>query len=195
VELRTVSAVVFDVGETLVDETAYWQEVADHAGVPRFTLFGLVGGLAGRGLDHRQAFELLGVEAPSIEPTLALYPDAVGCLERLRAAGRRVGAVGNMPESLEQPLRPFVDWTGSSRRWGVAKPSPVFFERVAEEAGVPAAEIAYVGDRVDNDVRPAKRAGMLAVHLRRGPWGYLQDASEADIRIDSLDQLPEALGV
>ena len=33
-ELRTVSAVVFDVGETLVDETAYWQQVADQAGVP-----------------------------------------------------------------------------------------------------------------------------------------------------------------
>jgi FMN phosphatase YigB (HAD superfamily) len=116
-----------------------------------------------------------------------------GCLERLRAAGYAIGAVGNMPESLEEPLRPYVDWTGSSRRWGVAKPSPVFFERVAEEAGRPPGEIAYVGDRVDNDVRPAKRAGMVAVHLRRGPWGYLHDAADADIRIDSLDQLPEAL--
>jgi HAD superfamily hydrolase (TIGR01509 family) len=195
VELRAVSAVVFDVGETLVDETAYWQEVADQAGVPRFTLLGLVGGMAGRGLDHREAFDLLGVAPPAVEPTLALYPDVVGCLERLRASGRQVAAVGNMPESLEVPLRPFVDWTGSSRRWGVAKPSPVFFERVAEEAGLPPAEIAYVGDRVDNDVRPAKRAGMLAIHVRRGPWGYLHDASEADLRIASLEQLPEALGV
>jgi hypothetical protein len=33
-----VTAVVFDVGETLVDETGMWEErAADAAGVPRFT--------------------------------------------------------------------------------------------------------------------------------------------------------------
>jgi hypothetical protein len=38
---------------------------------------------------------------------------------------------------------------------------------------------------------------MLAVHLRRGPWGFLQaewpGAAEADVRIDSLTELPAAL--
>ena len=42
---------------------------------------------------------------------------------------------------------------------------------------------------------PAKAAGMVAVHVRRGPWGYLQDASAADVRVDSLAELPEALGL
>jgi FMN phosphatase YigB (HAD superfamily) len=187
-----VTAVVFDVGETLVDETAHWQQLADEAGVPRFTLLGLVGGLAARGIDHREAFDLLGVAHPQLELQLELYPDAQGCLARLRAAGYSVGAVGNMPESLEEPLRPYVDWTGSSRRWGVAKPSPVFFERVAEEAGRPVAEIAYVGDRVDNDVLPAREAGLVAVHIRRGPWAYLQTGAGDGLRIRSLDELPEA---
>ena len=35
-------------------------------------------------------------------------------------------------------------------------------------------ELAYVGDRVDNDVLPAAAAGLVAVHVRRGPWGRLQ---------------------
>ena len=59
------------------------------------------------------------------------------------------------------------------------------------------AEIAYVGDRVDNDVVPAATAGMVAVFLRRGPWALLHarrpEASVARLTIDSLDELPEAL--
>ena len=54
-------------------------------------------------------------------------------------------------------------------------------------------EIAYVGDRVDNDVAPALAAGMVAVHVRRGPWGYLHDPPPAAIRIRSLAELPGAL--
>jgi FMN phosphatase YigB (HAD superfamily) len=53
--------------------------------------------------------------------------------------------------------------------------------------------IAYVGDRLDNDVLPARAAGMVAVHVRRGPWGYLHarrpEAAQAHLRIDSLDEL------
>ena len=90
-----------------------------------------------------------------------------------------------------------VDLIASSAGWGVEKPSPEFFARVAALAGEPPARIAYVGDRVDNDVAPAAAAGMVAVFLRRGPWGYLQashpDASRAAIRLDGLAGLPEAL--
>ena len=47
-----VKAVVFDVGETLIDETGLWERAADAAGVPRFTLMGVLGGLAARGERH-----------------------------------------------------------------------------------------------------------------------------------------------
>ena len=54
--------------------------------------------------------------------------------------------------------------------------------------------IAYVGDRVDNDVLPAAAAGLLAVHVRRGPWGRLQATPpEAALALDDLASLPEAL--
>jgi FMN phosphatase YigB (HAD superfamily) len=74
----------------------------------------------------------------------------------------------------------------------VEKPSAGFFERVLAEAGRPAREVAYVGDRVDNDVAPALAAGMVAVHLRRGPWGYLHEPPPGAIQIRSLDELPDA---
>jgi FMN phosphatase YigB (HAD superfamily) len=79
----------------------------------------------------------------------------------------------------------------------VEKPSPAFFGRVVKAARVPAREIAYVGDRLDNDVLPALAAGMIAVFIRRGPWGVIQsqsaDAARADIRIDSLSELADKL--
>jgi HAD superfamily hydrolase (TIGR01509 family) len=187
--------VIFDVGETLVDETGMWERAADAAGVPRFTFMGVLGGLAARGEQHRRVWDVLGV-APSASAWSVddLYPDVLPCLERLRSEGLRVGAVGNTPAETEELLRPHVDVLGSSGRWGVEKPSPEFFARVVAAAEHPPAEIAYVGDRVDNDARPAREAGMVAVHIRRGPWGYLHNGADVShVQIDSLDELPEAL--
>ena len=191
-----VKAFVFDVGETLVDETGMWERAADAAGVPRFTLMGVLGGLAARGEHHSRAWELLGVEHPAStwEPS-DFYPDALPCLDALRSQGFLVGAVGNTPAETEELLRDHVDLIGSSERWGIEKPAPEFFERIVEESGFAADEIAYVGDRVDNDIRPAIDAGMVAVHIRRGPWGHLFDAPPRAIRIRSLAELPEAVGV
>jgi len=63
---------------------------------------------------------------------------------------------------------------------------------IAEAACGPS-ELVYVGDRVDNDVVPAVQAGLVAIHIRRGPWGYLQDGAErAHAQIGSLDELPKA---
>ncbi|HEX5469146.1 MAG TPA: HAD family hydrolase [Gaiellaceae bacterium] len=192
-----LKAVVFDIGETLVDETRMWERAADSAGVPRFTLMGVLGGLAARGDHHDEAWALLGVEQPdsSWDPD-DLYSDAAPCLQRLRELGLVVGAVGNTPAKTEELLRDHVDVLGSSGRWGVAKPAPEFFARVVSAIGFGPEEVAYVGDRVDNDVRPARAAGMIAVHVRRGPWGYLQAGREdAHLRIESLDELPGALGL
>ena len=93
-----MKAVVFDAGETLVDETGLWQRAADLAGVPRFTLMGTLGGLISRGGHHSQVWELLGVERPhaDFEPE-DFYPDALPCLAGLRSRGLRVGVVGNTP--------------------------------------------------------------------------------------------------
>ncbi|HST16818.1 MAG TPA: HAD family hydrolase [Gaiellaceae bacterium] len=189
-----VAAVVFDVGETLVDETRNWESVADECGVPRFTLMALVGATIGAGESHHRALELLGIR-PSRRAFFndQWYPDAVPCLDRLRRLGIVVGAAGNMAIEHEELIRPHVDFVGSSERFEVEKPAPGFFTRVAELAGVAPERIAYVGDRVDNDVVPALAAGMVAVHMRRGPWGYLHEPPAGAIRISSLDELPAAL--
>lgn len=188
-----VEVIAFDIGETLVDETNAWQLAAEAVGVPAFTVMGVLGGLAARGEHHTVVWEILDVPPPRAQfGTNDFYPDALPCLKRLRESFV-VGAVGNTGVETEALLAPLVDFVGSSMRWGVEKPAPGFFARLVDEAGVPAEKIAYAGDRVDNDIVPALAAGMVAVHIRRGPWGYLHEPPAGAIRISSLDELPAVL--
>ncbi len=98
--------------------------------------------------------------------------------ESLKDQGLFVGLAGNQPAHAEATLRALdlpVDVIGTSHGWGVAKPSPAFFERVVAAGGGDASSILYVGDRPDNDVRPALEAGMKTCLIRRGPWGHILD--------------------
>ena len=198
-----VKAVVFDVGETLVDETRVWSLRADRAGVTRLTFFAALGALIERRADHRNVFELLGIEQWIDHIPYErgdLYNDAVPCISALRDSGYVLALVGNQPSRTESFLRECgldVDLVATSDSWRVAKPDTEFFRRIVNWIDIPAEAIAYVGDRVDNDVLPANAAGMVSVFIRRGPWGHLQatwpEAAEATIHIDSLDELPERL--
>lgn len=206
--------VVFDLGETLADETRNWANWADHLGVPTLTLFAAMGAVMSERRPHTDAFELIRpgfdfmAERDLMDATGRawsisvddLYPDALPTLAELREAGYKVAIMANQPKIAESLLADLpVDRFGTSAGWGVAKPDPRFFDRVVQEVGAPAESIAYVGDRIDNDVLPAKAAGMLAIHLRRGPWGIIQsqwpEAVEADLRIDKLTSLPPVLAV
>ena len=204
----------FDVGETLVDETRVWSMWADWLGVPRFTLMGVMGSVVERDEHHqrvfdyfRDNFDLDEAYAARREAGLAftlsvddLYPDVAGCFESLADVGFRLAISGNQPSQIEAPFMALglpVELVAASATWGVEKPSPAFFTRLADELRLPPGRIAYVGDRVDNDVLPARAAGMVSVFIRRGPWGYIHarrpDADLADIRIESLAELPPAL--
>jgi FMN phosphatase YigB (HAD superfamily) len=202
-----VDAVVLDIGETLVDETRIWESWADWLDIPRLTLLGMIGwGVAGD-VQPGQVLRLLRPDfdfrAEQVKRRAAgipdgfvaadLYPDAVPALRGLVAAGRLVGIAGNQPSRVEDFFRDLpVDLAlcASSGTWRVSKPDPLFFLRIAETLALPPSRVAYVGDRVDNDVLPALDAGMVAVHLRRGPWGYAHamrpEVERAHLRIESL---------
>jgi FMN phosphatase YigB (HAD superfamily) len=196
-----VNTVVFDIGETLVDETGLWTGWAQALGVPAFTLFGVLGGLAAQGRDHREFLSLLGspeVTAPGWVLTEDdLYADALPCLRTLRDEGWRIVVGGNQPEQLQRLIEGLglpADVVVSSGGLGVAKPDPRFFHLAAAAAGVSVGECVHVGDRVDNDVVGARAAGMLPVHVRRGPWGILHaDDPAVDLQVRSLTELPDLL--
>jgi FMN phosphatase YigB (HAD superfamily) len=208
---QVIDTVFFDVGGTILDESREFETWADWLGVPRHTLSAVFGAVIARGQDYRETFRVfrpdfdLAAERdrraaagkPDTFGEEDLYPDARACLTTLKGQGLFVGLAGNQPAQAETLLRDLdlpVDVIGTSGGWGVAKPAPAFFERVIREGGGDPSSILYVGDRPDNDVRPATAAGMKTCLIRRGPWGHILDLPEASeqalFRIDSLDELP-----
>jgi FMN hydrolase / 5-amino-6-(5-phospho-D-ribitylamino)uracil phosphatase len=202
--------VCLDVGETLIDETRIWATWAAVLRVPELTFFAALGATVADERDHRNVLEWFGGPdwrslAPEVERRYGgfreedLYPDARRTVERLRAAGYGVGVFANQPASRTAELRAIglqPDAMAMSDELVVAKPDPRFFARALERIGHPAAEeVAYVGDRVDNDVRPARAAGMRAVWIRRGPWGVIGEDRDGDAHlvVQTLDDLIERI--
>lgn len=203
--------VVMDVGETIVDETRVWSIWADMLGIPRLTFMAGFGAVLARGGEHRDVFELFNVADwrtawPEHEAIYGgfqaddLYPDAIPSMEALRSRGYRVAVIGNQPSSRTAELRRIgidAEVIAMSAEMGAAKPSPQFFERALELLGSPSpSSVAYVGDRVDNDVLPAVVAGMRAVWIRRGPWGFIERLPEGvspALIVASLTELVERI--
>ncbi|PSL55003.1 HAD superfamily hydrolase (TIGR01549 family) [Saccharothrix carnea] len=211
-----VTAVMFDVGETLLDDSREWGAWADWVGVSRHTFSTVLGAVTAAGRDNAETFQYfrpgfdvarerrLREEAGVGERIEEgdLYPDVRAGLTRLRELGVWVGVAGNQTARAAELLRGLklpVDGLATSGEWGVAKPAAEFFERVVEMTPVAAAgDVLYVGDHRDNDVVAAKAAGLRTALIRRGPWGYLWADDplvrrDADWVIDSLHDLPELL--
>ncbi|MBA3360908.1 MAG: HAD family hydrolase [Acidimicrobiia bacterium] len=209
-----IQAVVIDVGETLIDESRIWGRWADRLGVPPLTLMGLLGGMAALDRSHRDALELIRpgfdlareLERWALDDPDSLrerfdeddlYPDVRPGLDALVANGLSIHVAGNQPPAARETLLRMnlpVSSIFNSHELGAEKPSPEFFNAVIDLAGGLAPAILYVGDRLDNDVLPARRAGMRTVLMRRGPWGYLHaerpEAGLADAVCNSLLELP-----
>jgi FMN phosphatase YigB (HAD superfamily) len=205
--LHRIRAVVFDLGETLLDETEMWGSWADRLGVPRFTFFAVAGALIERGQHPSRALELLGLGSQR-EAVLGtyrlgpghLYPDAAPCLKRLRDLGFVTAVAGNQPADLQGQVAGLglpVDVVTSSTELEAEKPDAEFFIRLAGRLGMQPGEAAYVGDRVDYDIVPAAGAGLATILVHRGPWAALQaarpEASRADAVVTSLDEVPDAM--
>ena len=208
-----ITAVVFDVGETLVDETREYGTWADWLGVPRHTFSSVFGAVIALGLDYREAFQYFrpGFDLETERSRRAdagqpetfgegdLYQDARPAMAALRDMGVWVGVAGNQTSRAGAILRKLdlpADMIATSDDWGAVKPDASFFRAIIGSAPCDAAGIVYVGDRVDNDLKPAKAAGMRTAFIRRGPWGYIWEGhpdmpAVADWRMTTLAELPE----
>lgn len=196
--------IVFDVGGVLVDEARVIRGWAEVLGLKEaaFILALKRGIAAGRGIGgtireiapgldiktHRA--RLAGLEIPGESD---LYPDVRTGFAALRNAGFRIGVAGNQPDGVAEALASLelgVDFIATSHQWGVSKPDPAFFGRVLQATGAEAARVAYVGDRVDNDVEPARAAGLHPVFIPRGIWGEVQATDARDVRrVETLLEL------
>jgi HAD superfamily hydrolase (TIGR01662 family) len=203
--------VCLDVGETLIDETRVWTTWAHLIGVTPLTFMAVLGVVVAEGIDHGETFVRLGF--PRWRERHAefarefggfrsddLYPDALPALQALRAAGYCLAIVANQPASRTAELRALgfdVDLMAMSDEFGFHKPSPEFYSHALQMMGSPdPSSVAYVGDRLDNDVNPAAAAGMRPIWVRRGPWAALGPGAPGSgtLVVNSLSEVVDRIG-
>jgi len=200
--------VVLDVGETLIDESRTWRAWADELGIPQLTFMSAFGAIVARGQGYQDILQYFPVDdwrvhRDAVEARLGgfqledLYPDVLSSLATLRECGYRLAIIGNQPAERKAQLQAIgveAEVMAMSETMGVMKPDPDFFRASLGLLGDPApGTVAYVGDRIDNDVLPSSAAGMRAVWLRRGPWGIVptETPAQAALVVDSLEELAE----
>lgn len=198
-----IKRIFFDVGSTLVDETeAYDHRVRDMVAGTAITFqeFDKVRiALARQGFDgNSEAIKYFGLEkTPWHSEDEIPFSDAQSTLEALCRKGHKLGIIANQNPGLEKRLenwglRQYFEVIAASAEIGYAKPDKEIFEWAFKLAECTAQESVMVGDRLDNDIIPAKSLGMKTVWVKNGLAKY-QDADlgkgVADHQIDSLSEL------
>lgn len=210
-----IKSVVFDIGETLLDDTREWNAWADWLSVPHHTFSAVVGAVVGSGRDNREAFSYFDrnfdIESARQDREAAgcsqvvmksdIYPDVWPTLDVLRMDGYWVGVAGNQTRSVGEGLRALglpVDGIATSAEWGVGKPDAGFFRKLISFAGHQPREILYVGDHPDYDIVCGRQSGLQTAMIRRGPWGHLwadtaRVKANANFILNNLSDLPQLL--
>ncbi len=194
-----VKWVFFDVGSTLVDERAVYehrfQEIARQAGVSYDEVYEAALELYKDGKKgDKEIAKHLNVNLPRWDSSKEVpYPDAVPCLAAL-SQRYKIGIIANqLPGTVQRladyGLLPYIALVAASAEEGVAKPDFRIFEIALERSGCSPGEAIMVGDRMDNDIIPAKQLGMKAVWIRQGFGKYANPEVQPDYTVDSLTDL------
>ncbi|OAI39124.1 hypothetical protein AYO38_08130 [bacterium SCGC AG-212-C10] len=110
-------------------------------------------------------------------------------LQDLHGRGLRLGLAANQPATVIAKLEAhgiaqLFSHREVSGHHGYRKPDVRLFLRACEDLEVTPEECIMVGDRIDNDIAPARLLGMRTVLFRTG--------RHIPQRPRSLDELPEA---
>ena len=213
--------VFFDIGWTLVDETEAhrrrWQGVRDllagfGIGCSVDDLMGLLeeASTAFARSPFLYALEKMGLSGGQREEIVRyarfdhkhefFYPGACEMLPDL-ARAYSLGIIANQSQGTydrlaERGIASAFPVVIASAEFGVSKPDPRIFEAAIARAGCEPHEAVMVGDRLDNDIGPAKRLGWRTIRVRQG-LARLQEprepAEQADCTIEAIAELPGAL--
>lgn len=101
-----------------------------------------------------------------------LFPETKTVLASLQEAGFTLGIISNFDSRLiaiceHLDIRDYFTCIVFSSRENAAKPDPGIFKQTLRQTGLSPAESLHVGDSLENDVKGAKRAGMMPLLLDR----------------------------
>lgn len=200
--IKSAEWLFFDVGSTLVDEHLAYEDRMRKIAEAANTSYDYVYETALQFYRQNQkgdleTAKLLGVSLPSWNKEAEiLYGDTVRCLEYL-SGKYKIGVIANQSLGTEQRLErygilKYIDLVVASAEEGVAKPDKRIFEIAFHKSGCEPSRSVMIGDRIDNDIVPAKSLGMFTVWIRQGfgqYWCIKNETEKADYTVNSLREL------
>lgn len=126
-----------------------------------------------------------------------MFPDSKKALESCSSLGLKLGVVSNFDSRLEAILRvcgllSHFSFLITSEEASFAKPNTVIFHLALQKCGVPAANVAHIGDHYVNDYLTSRSAGIHGFLLDRKNK-YDQHDVPQEHRLSSLEELPSRL--
>ena len=135
-----------------------------------------------------EALSFYGLERPAWRTDLeTLYPQTKEILEQL-GQEYELGIIANQLPGLEERLKDFgiLDYFSaifSSADLGLAKPDPAIFRLALQKTNCLPHQAIMIGDRLDNDIVPAKRIGMKTIWIKQG-FSRLSQVKNLEERAD-----------
>lgn len=196
----------FDLGSTLIDETDVLKSRCDYAinakNLNRDEFMAKVCEIAQTSATAVfTAAKFYGVTLPPWNNSLEkLYPETPAVLEKL-AQKYKLGIIANQVEGTQKRINDwgigkYFDVVVASAEAGVAKPDSAIFKIALEKSGCKPENAAMIGDRLDNDIIPAKKLGMKTIWVRQAFAVYQKvrnDEEQPDFTIDSIREITEIL--
>jgi len=165
-EARAAMQRVLDVDDERV-QAAYWRyrDAYDRGALTGVAYWHAVAADVGRALDAERLAALIAADnALWTQPNEAM----IAWAERLQRAGIKTGILSNIGDEMEAGVRArFARLDGFahhtfSHRLSMAKPDAAIYRHAVEGMGIPAGEILFVDDRLEN-IDAARAVGMVAV--------------------------------
>lgn len=205
--MNDIKWLFFDLGGVLLDERACWEDrihrTCEKHGISADVLRGEMEKASRSNLhEYKGALDALGISFGEKwnSEFIAPYPEAAKVLAELKA-GYRLGVIANQPLNTrkrmeEWGLAEYFDLMLISAEVGFSKPDPILFREALYKAQVTADKCVMIGDKLTNDIAPAKALGFKTVWVRQ-EWGGMQtpciEALTPDHTVDSLVELLEVL--
>ena len=192
----------FDIGSTLVDESkAYEHRIRDtikNRDISYEQFCNAMIGFAKQGLNaYNEAVRLFGLNRTTWHSEDEfLYPETVSILDAL-SKRYKIGIIANQLPGTQERLNKmgigeYICLVVSSAETGIAKPNPAIFRLALKRANCAGENSDMIGDRLDNDIIPAKQLGMHTIWLRQGLGGMadIKNAENiADHTVESIEDI------
>lgn len=202
--MQEIKWLFFDLGSTLVDESEVYESRIDYAvsakGIKREMFMEMVRAAAATSPTAIKTAALqCGVILPEWDNRLEKLYGASSELLRRLAEKYHLGIIANQNPGTKERM---VQWgidnyfevVVASAEAGCAKPDRKIFELALGQAGCEPREAVMIGDRLDNDIAPAKMLGMKTVWVRQGFAKYQNiddESKQPDYIIEEIGELAE----